>query len=148
MKKSNLFTTLAIAGLALLLLVGWSSSQRRVAMAKTPRSGMAVAQVVTNTFSYQGVLQENGEPVTGNREMVFSLYTDGGCTTQVGNALTQTVSVNNGLFDIELGFDSVHFDGKALWLETEVEGTAIGCQPFQATPYALSLRPGAIISAY
>lgn len=93
------------------------------------------------------MLEENGEPVSGNRQMIFSLYGDGACTTQVGDAVTETVSVEDGVFDVELGFDHAHFDGKALWLETEVEGTAIGCQPFQATPYALSLRPGATISA-
>ncbi len=147
MKKYSVFVSLAVAGLALLLLVGWSSTQRRMEGTKTSPRGMGATQVVTKTFSYQGVLEENGEPVTGNRQMGFALYADGGCTTQVGDTLAKTVSVNDGLFDVNLGFDPAHFDGKALWLETEVEGSAIGCQPFQATPYALSLRPGAIISA-
>jgi hypothetical protein len=147
-KKNRLFVIFAITGAALLLLlVGWSSAQPQVEETTAPRREAAVTEVVTTTFSYQGVLEESGEPVSGNRQMVFSLYEDGACTTQVGDALTETVSIEDGLFDVELGYDHAHFDGKALWLETEVAGTAIGCQPFQATPYALSLRPGAVISA-
>lgn len=146
MKKGRLFVSLLIAGLAVLLILGWGNAERRVGAAETPRNSLAATQVVTNSFSYQGVLQESDEPVTGNRQMIFTLHTDGGCTTQVGDPLTKTVSVNEGLFNISLGFDPAHFNGKALWLETTVEGTVIGCQPFQAAPYALSLRPGAVVS--
>lgn len=146
LKKRRLFVSLVIAGLAFLLVIGWGGAQRRARAAATSSNAIGATQVVTNTFSYQGVLQEGDEPVTGNRQMVFALYTDGTCTTQVGDALTKTVSVNEGLFSIGLGFDPVHFDGKALWLETTVEGSVIGCQRLQTTPYALSLRPGAIIS--
>lgn len=146
MKKGRLFVSLLIAGLALLVILGWGTAQSRAQTAATLPAGLSAAQAVTSTFTYQGVLQENGDPVTGNRQMTFRLYTDEGCTTQVGDAFMQSVSVSEGLFNLELAFDPSHFDGKALWLETTVEGTVIGCQPFQTTPYALSLRPGAIIS--
>jgi hypothetical protein len=39
-----------------------------------------------------------------------------------------------------------HFNGQGLWLEVEVGGTKIGCQEILPVPYALSLRPGAVIS--
>ena len=146
MRKSRLLTSLFIAVLALLLLVGWVRAQRLERAARAPGTTVSATQVITSSFSYQGVLQENGGLVDGSREMVFSLYTDGTCTTQVGDALTEIVSVNEGLFSVGLNFDAVHFNGQSLWLETEVEGTAVGCQLLQTTPYALSLRPGAIIS--
>jgi hypothetical protein len=102
--------------------------------------------VVTSAFAYQGVLEEDGQPVTGNRQMVFRLTSDDGCTTQVGSSVTRNVSVSDGLFSVDLSFDATAFDGRALWLETEVEGNVIGCQPIQTVPYANSVRPGAIIS--
>jgi hypothetical protein len=39
-----------------------------------------------------------------------------------------------------------HFNGQGLWLEVEVGGTQIGCQEILPVPYALSLRPGAVIT--
>lgn len=146
MKKRRLLVSLLIAGLALLSLAGWGRAQQLERRARAPRTAVGMAQVISDTFSYQGVLQESGGLVDGSREMVFTLYRDGACGTQVGDALTQTVAVNDGLFSVRLGFDATHFNGQALWLETAVEGTAIGCQPLQTTPYALSLRPGAVIS--
>ena len=146
MKKERLFVSLFIAGVAFLLLVGWGSSRGRVQAARTSPTGIGAADVVTDTFSYQGVLQEDGDPVSGNRQMIFTLHREAACASPVGDPVTKTVSVNDGLFNVGLGFDPTHFDGKALWLETTVEGTVIGCQRFQTTPYALSLRPGAIIS--
>ncbi len=146
MKKRRLLVSLLIAGLALLLLAGWGRAQLLERTTRAPREAVRMAQVVTDTFSYQGVLQESGGLVDGSREMVFTLHTDSACATQVGDALTQTVAVDDGLFSVGLNFDAAHFNGQALWLETAVEGTAIGCQPLQTTPYALSLRPGAVIS--
>jgi hypothetical protein len=138
--------SLFIAALALLLLVGWVRAQRLERATSAPGTTAAAAQVITSSFSYQGVLQESGGLVDGSREMIFTLYTDETCTTQVGDALTRTVPVNEGLFSVGLSFDAAHLNGQSLWLETEVEGTAVGCQLLQTTPYALSLRPGAIIS--
>ncbi len=146
MKERRLLVSLLIAGVALLILAGWGRAQRLAGASRSPRREVGMAQVVTDTFSYQGVLQESGNLVDGSREMAFTLYSDGACTAQVGNALIQTVSVNNGLFSVGLNFDGAHFYGQPLWLETEVEGMPVGCQPLQTTPYALSLRPGAVIS--
>jgi hypothetical protein len=111
-----------------------------------PLGELAVAETVSSTFSYQGVLKEDGQPVTGNREMIFRLYSNDTCTQTVGSPMTYTVPVNDGLFNVSLLVDRLDFSGQALWLETEVDGTSVGCQTIQAVPYALSLRPGAIIS--
>jgi hypothetical protein len=108
---------------------------------------VAAAGTVPSAFNYQGVLRENNQPVTGTRSMVFGLYTDSGCS---GTALATdgpiVVTVTNGLFNVTLAFYYDNFNGQDLWLSTSVGGTAVGCQELLATPYALSLRPGAIIS--
>lgn len=111
-----------------------------------PLGALDITAAVTSTFSYQGVLEEDGNPVTGNRQMIFRLYSDDACTSQVGSPMTYTVAVNEGLFHVDLLVDHADFNGQALWLEPEVDGTPVGCQAIQAVPYALSLRPGAIIS--
>ena len=103
-------------------------------------------EVVTSSFTYQGVLKEGGQPVDGSRDMTFRLYTDDGCAAMVGDPVHRTVAVSDGLFDASLAFDPDLYSGQALWLETEVEGTVIGCQRIRAVPYASGLRPGAIIS--
>lgn len=110
-----------------------------------PSEALAVTELVSSTFSYQGVLKESGTPVTGNRQMIFRLYADDGCIDMVGIPTTYTVAVANGLFQVDLLVDQADFNGQALWLETDVGGISVGCQVIQAVPYALSLRPGAII---
>jgi hypothetical protein len=102
---------------------------------------------VTSTFTYQGVLEENGQPVDGNRQMTFTLYSDDTCSTMVGSSIMQTVTVNDSLFAVQLGFAGDLFNGQALWLQTQVEGTNVACQPLQTAPYANTLRPGAMIKA-
>jgi hypothetical protein len=39
-----------------------------------------------------------------------------------------------------------HFNGQGLWVAVDVGGTVVGCQEILPVPYALSLRPGAVIS--
>jgi len=56
------------------------------------------------------------------------------------------VQVTDGLFSVELDVTHSHFNGQGLWLEVEVGGVAIGCQEILPVPYALSLRPGAVIT--
>jgi hypothetical protein len=153
MRTRSVFFSLIIAFLALVLVVKWGEIQRPARAASAPngvpserQAVSAATQAVTSTFAYQGVLEEDDTPVTGSRQMAFRLYRDEACTTQVGSAQSQSVSVDNGVFAVDLTFNSAHFNGQGLWLETEVAGTVIGCRPIQPSPYALSLRPGALIS--
>ena len=155
MRKWKLLGSILIAGAALVMVIALSTeafgqevtqSARQRAPGETLGSARA-AEVITSAFSYQGVLEEGGKPVTGDRQMVFRLYADDACSVGVGSSVARTVSVSDGLFNVNLGFEQTSFDGKALWLETEVEGTVIGCQPIRTVPYANSLRPGAVISS-
>ena len=154
MKRWEILASVLMAATALALLVvfgvdalgqGRHAGDESGVLAQD-RAGLQANDVVTNAFSYQGVLKEGGQPVTGDRQMIFRLYEDDDCTTSVGDSVTRTVSVSDGLFDVSLSFAHETFDGRALWLETEVDGTIIGCQRIQNVPYANSVRPGAVIS--
>ena len=112
-----------------------------------PEGDVSIAATVGSKINYQGVLKENGSPVTGSRNMTFRLYSDDTCSIQVGSDIVKSdVEVTDGLFGVELDVTHSDFNGQGLWLDVEVGGTKIGCQPIQAVPYALSLRPGAVIS--
>ena len=151
MKNLKLFLSVLIAGLAVVLMIRLGDAQRLKPEPRAPRDALATTSVaatslVTHAFSYQGALEENGAPVSGNREMVFTLYANDTCTMSVGNPITYTVAISHGLFSVDLGFAPEAFNGQALWLETRMEGTTVACQPIRAMPYALGLRPGATIS--
>ena len=138
-----------VLGLLLALAVGLAQAQEaaRPVGGAQPRQSLSVTSVITSAISYQGVLEENGSPVNGSRNMIFRLYSDSGCATQVGSSIdVGSVQVNDGLFSVALPVDQDDFNGQGLWLEIEVGGTRIGCQAIRPAPYALSLRPGAVIS--
>jgi len=102
---------------------------------------------ISPTFSYQGLLSEDGSGVTGSRDMRFQVFSDSSCTTNVGNAIIRNgVVIENGIFSVELTMPLPPediFAGEARWLEVQVEGTQIGCQELFVTPYAFSIKPGA-----
>ncbi len=110
------------------------------------------AATVGTTFTYQGQLQRDGGAYTGTCNMQFSLWdaaTDG---VQKGDTKSITnVSVVNGLFTVGVDFGE-QFSGNARWLEAAVQCTGdTGFTPLTprqqltATPYALSLHPGAVV---
>ncbi len=154
--KSKWLVASILSAVMLIVLLIWSVSPDTNALAQEPQPGtglgpedsLAITGIVSETISYQGLLEEGGNPVNGNRDMTFRLYSDAACTTQVGSDIVKSgVAVQNGLFSVQLDVSQSDFDGKGLWLEVEVDGTKIGCQAILATPYALSLRPGAVISS-
>jgi hypothetical protein len=112
-----------------------------------PQGDLSLEATVASKFSYQGLLREDGNPVTGSRDLTFRLFEDEGCSTQVGDDIDRPgVQVSNGLFSVELEVTHSHFNGQGLWLEAALGNTRIGCQEILPVPYALSLKPGAIIS--
>ncbi len=112
-----------------------------------PRGDVSIAATVNSRISYQGLLKEDGQPVTGDRNMIFHFYTNASCSSAAVQSVTKNnVEVTDGLFSVEdLDVDQDNFDGQGLWLAVEVGGTRIGCQEVLPVPYALSLRPGAKI---
>lgn len=108
----------------------------------------ALADPVTNVFTYQGELKTGGSPANGAYDMRFRLYD----AATIGNQISgmevhdgvsnPVIPVVDGLFAVKLDFGSV-FNGTALWLEIDVRPdgptaytTLQPRQPLCATPYA------------
>jgi len=109
---------------------------------------VAASAVTTSSINYQGKLTDSaGEPLSGTYTMTFRLYE----VASGGTALdtdSHSVEVTDGLLNTDIGFDQEYFDGRALWV-----GITVGIDPemsprqeFKPVPYALSLRPGAVIN--
>jgi hypothetical protein len=106
------------------------------------------ASDVTASINYQGKLTDNAsEPLSGTYTMAFRLYD----VATGGTALdtdTHTVEVTDGLFNTHIDFNQSYFDGRELW-----QGITVGSDSemmpryeLSAVPYALSLKPGAVIN--
>jgi len=117
---------------------------------------LALAVPLGRSFTYQGQLNQGGNPVDGTVTLRFSLWDEAGTGdpptggVQVGTSqIVVDVPVEAGLFSVEVNaggeFGSVAFDGQARWLQVEVcsdgacsSSTVLGPrQPLTAAPYAL-----------
>jgi hypothetical protein len=96
-------------------------------------------------FTYQGRLNNGGNPVNGLYDLNFSLFTTSNGIGQVGATVTNTATpVSNGLFSVLLNFGPGIFTGADLWLQIGVRtnngGAFSPLNPLQAitpTPYAI-----------
>jgi hypothetical protein len=144
-----------VAAVALLLATTMGLGQAQEPQGGMPREepsirstadGYSIEASVARKFTYQGLLREDGTPVTGSQDMVFQLYSDDACTTTVGSDISMPgVEVVDGVFSVELPVGYFDVRGQGLWLGIRVEGVSVGCQEILPVPYALSLRPGAAI---
>ncbi|MFB0536053.1 MAG: hypothetical protein ACETWR_13850 [Anaerolineae bacterium] len=142
--KRKLFVITLTVLLALLLGVSGTTAQDPDVEGELQSEGeISAAATLNSRISYQGVLKEDGEPVTGSRNMTFGLYSDGSCTTLVRSIGTWSVTVTDGLFSETLDVTHSDFNGQGLWLGVTVESTPVDCLEILPAPYALSLRPGA-----
>jgi hypothetical protein len=145
MKGKHYLVSLLALGLLLAVSAGMGFAHDKTPVDQSISPGEVNANV-DNAINYQGVLKEDGIPVTGTRDMTFRKYSDNACTTQIGGDITVTgVQVTNGLFSAKVDVNQADFNGQALWVEVEVGGTKLGCQEILPVPYALSLRSGAEI---
>lgn len=149
MKGRSLTVLLAILFLTLLaagMVIAQASDSDKGVESPYPQEALSLSDRVSARISYQGVLKEDGEPVDGTRTMTFTLYSDAVCTDTVRIIGSGPISISNGLFTTELDVTPADFDGQGLWLGIEVGDVAIACREILPVPYALSLRPGAVIS--
>ncbi len=150
--KGRIILISAVAlGLLLVLVVGLSQAQGP----EPPEGGVDVqgeagaSAITPGAIPIQGRLTDNnGNPLPdGNYDVTFRLYESETGGTAICTD-TNTVAVENGLFSSYLDgcYDLLH--GQKVWLSVEVgsDGEMTPRQPIYAVPYALSLRPGAIIS--
>lgn len=155
MKLSRALSGLVLPLLLMAMVVGLGQAQGPEGV---PISApMEPSAPVSDTFTYQGQLKQDGAPVNGTCDFQFSLWDSPEGGAQLGNTQAlDNVPVTRGQFTVQLSFlytMSTYFDGSARWL-----GIAVRCpagsgsftalsprQPLTATPYALSLKPGAQI---
>jgi len=100
---------------------------------------------VGTAFTYQGYIEDSGAPANGSYNLRFSLYDDPTSGSLVSGPITKSaVAVVDGLFSVTLDFGSA-FDGTALWLLIEVQGSGdpgytllSPRQPLTPVPYAIN----------
>jgi hypothetical protein len=117
-------------------------------LALAATNGLAQEPVGT-AFTYQGQLNQNGVPVTGTADFIFSLWDAQTGGNQIGMYFESPSDypVVDGLFTIELDFNPPEewiYDGTALWMEVSVDypsgsgqwETLAPRQHLTATPFA------------
>ena len=102
-RRILLFVSLVSA--SLLILAGLVYAQD-----SGPQSIDVPQAVLGTAFTYQGQLKSGGAGVTGSCDMAFRLYDAATVGVQIGVPLTQTVTVNAGLFTTQLDFGASAFN--------------------------------------
>jgi len=135
-----------VAVACLLALASGAGAAALPAQPAAPAGG----SVAGTAFTYQGRLNDGGQPANGVYDFEFKLYdaaTNG--NLHPDEVLLQDVNVAGGLFTVSLDFGDGAFTGEARWLDIGVRpGASAGAftpllprQPLTAAPLALSL-PG------
>jgi hypothetical protein len=108
-----------------------------------PAGSVTAAEIgLGNGFTYQGHLKKDGQLIDGSCDLAFRLYDHPSVDSQVGKAITSTVTINSGEFKAHLDFGNV-FSGGARWLGIRVkcagdaDFTDLGRQELYPAPYAL-----------
>jgi hypothetical protein len=141
---------LLVGGACLLLLVGPLQAQGQDPEGETPSRAEEAAAAVSARIPLQGRLTDaSGQPLDGSYSIRFRLYnaSSGGVVLCED---TNTVGVEQGLFTTNIwGCSAYDVDGKAVYLGIRVgsDPEMTPRQPIYPAPYAMSLRPGARISA-
>jgi hypothetical protein len=105
-------------------------------------SPSARAEPQGTQFTYQGSLHQAGQPFTGTAIVTFSLWD----APMDGNLVSFSISYNSlsivdGLFNVELDFGPEPFNGEARWLQIIVNFEPLSPrQKLSAVPYALQTR--------
>ena len=149
---------LAIMSVIIIILVIFGVSERLSAKSPTQKdiehravTGTEMeAAVVNGRISYQGYLTDpaTGNPLTGTYNITFRLWDALSGGTQVGADIVKSnVAVADGLFNVTLDIPDETFDGQGRWIQIQVGGELLNPRrEILPVPYALSLRPGALIS--
>ncbi len=93
-------------------------------------SSASTASAQTSSFSYQGKLDDGGNPASGPYDFEFRLFDALSGGTQIGSTVTvNDLNVATGIFTATLDFGAGAFPGANRWLQ-------------------VSVRPGASVGAY
>ena len=106
----------------------------------------ALVRPQTTSFTYQGALNDGGNPANGTYDLQFKLYDALSGGSQIGSTVTvNVVTIANGLFKVTLDFGATAFPGADRFLEIGVRpGASTGAfttlsprQKTTSTPYAI-----------
>jgi len=108
---------------------------------------LAPGDPVAGTINYQGRLTDpGGVPLDGTFPMQFQVYNDPAAGVLLWDSGVVNVGVDNGLFNVGLAVQVTAFNGQGLWLRIQVNGEWLSPrQELLPVPYALGLKPGAVI---
>lgn len=89
-------------------------------------SSVVKAQLINDSFTYQGTLNDQGIPANGLYDVKFTVYEDefGGFAVRDGIVTVLNVQVTDGLFEafVDFGVSGTIFDStRTRWLELEVK---------------------------
>jgi len=98
-------------------------------------------------FTYQGYLNDGGQPANGSYDFTFSLYDAIAGGTWLGTVEVLNTAVIHGYFTVSLDFGTGLFDGATRWLEIGVRPTGGGDYTPLTPRQALSPAPYAIYAA-
>lgn len=105
---------------------------------------LAPPALASNSISYQGQLQQQGQPFNGTANLDFRLFDAATSGNQIGPRQDRLGwPVSDGVFQVELDFGMGAFSGSPRFLEIRVNGTLLTPrQPVTATPVALFALDG------
>lgn len=108
--------------------------------------GPVAADVAVGTaFTYQGYLDDGGAAADGLYDFQFALYDAAVAGNQIGGTqAVNAVTVNGGLFTVQLDFGASAFGGGALWLQIAVRATGGGAFTTLSPRQALTPAPAAL----
>lgn len=114
-------------------------------------AGLATAQPLTETFTYQGRLSDNAELADGFYDFQFRLFEDAAATTMIGNVITRSnVEVVDGLFTVTVNFggSGLLFDGDRRWLQVSVRPAGVGTYTALSPAQEITAAPHATYSSF
>jgi hypothetical protein len=119
-----------------------------VLVALTVGGALERATALSTAFTYQGQLNQNGAPVNGSCDFIFSFYDAATGTGRISAQTLDAVNVSSGLFSVQLDPNPVGgiFTGADRWLEIATRcpagsgawsGALTPREQLTATPYSL-----------
>ena len=95
----------------------------------------------TTAFTYQGQIQDTGTNANGTYTVICSLYDSVVGGNEIGNPNTNSVTMVNGLFSVNLDFGAGAFGGGPRWLDITIQNGSAGEEltprvQILPTPYA------------
>src|ERR1700733_8370455 len=123
-------------------MVHWAAA---LLLLSTLHSQLTSAHAQGTAFTYQGQLQNNGSPASGNYALTFALFnTNASGVASAGPVTNNAVNVTNGLFTTMIDFGTGVFTGTNYWLQFGVATNGVSSftplrprQQLTPTPYAI-----------